>query len=190
MKYAPIIAAGIDPGSKSGGVAVLDCRDGRPELDRLTVWSPGTRDKRPVVRVWRWHRVFLDLSGLTVEPDGYDPIEGYDSNLPLTICHRLGVEGHPPRMSSRQHGMSLAHVREIGRVIGFMEARGITTHATPEAAEWRGALGIRRGLNAKEADAEVERRIRQIVDLPEMPAWAVISACDAIGVALFVAREE
>ena len=78
------------------------------------------------------------------------------------------------------------HIREIGRVCGWVEALTGITPETPPPAVWRRKVfGIPPGTDAKACDAMILARLPALVTLPDgIPPWALKHLPDACGVAL------
>ena len=183
-----MIAEGIDPGANDGALAVLDMRQRPAVIVQALAWSKAKRASGDVMRLWSLHGGPV----LSVAPE----------SLPINIrayigryrgeVDQIGVEGNPPRMGGRAHGMNLSHVREIGRVCGWVEALTGLTPTTPAPAVWRRKVfGIAPGTDSKACDAMILARLPALVTLPpDVPAWAMKHLPDACGVALYAAMEK
>ena len=184
-----MIALGIDPGGNDGALVVLDLRQRPAVIVQALAWSKAKRAAGDVIRVWSLcgHGV----SDITPEmlPATIRAYLGHADKVGR--ASRVGVEGNPPRMGGRAHGMNLQHVREIGRVCGWVEALTGLTPTTPPPAVWRRAVfGIAPGTDAKACDAAILARLPALVTLPpDVPAWAMKHLPDACGVALYAAME-
>jgi len=180
-----MITLGIDPGSNDGALVVLDNRHRPTTILQAVAWSISHRKHGDVMRAWT-----LFGGATTVHPDLFHRIN-LGGFLRTAGADRAAVEGHPPRMGGRAHGMNLAHVREIGRVCGWVEALTGLTSVTPPPAVWRRAVfGIKPGGTAKAIDAMIRVRLPALVTLPpDVPAWALKHLPDACGVALYAAME-
>jgi hypothetical protein len=180
-----VIALGIDPGGNDGALAVVDARHRPAAILQAVAWSISHRKHGDVMRVWT-----LFGGPTTVHPDLFHRIN-LGGFLRTAGADRAAVEGHPPRMGGRAHGMNLAHVREIGRVCGWVEALTGLTPTTPAPAVWRRTVfRIPPGTDAKACDAMILARLPALVTLPpDVPAWAMKHLPDACGVALYAAME-
>ena len=177
-----MIALGIDPGRNDGALVVLDMRRPIAVIVQALAWSAASRKSGDVVRLWALHGddvVDAKPAALALHIRAY--IDGYDGGI-----SRAAVEGHPPRMGGRAHGMNLAHIHEIGRVCGWVEALiGITPETPPPAVWRRRVFGIPPGTDAKTCDAMILARLPALVTLPDgIPLWALKHLPDACGVAL------
>ena len=182
-----MIALGIDPGSNDGALVVLDTSRRPAVVLAATAWIRRKRKSGDVILEW------FDGAGEYEKSDGYDPISENGNYVADNYrIQGVAVEGHPPRMGGRAHGMNLGHVREIGRVCGWVEALTGLTPVTPPPAVWRRAVfGIAPGTDAKDCDAMIRARLPALVTLPpDVPAWALKHLPDACGVALYAAMEK
>ena len=182
-----MIALGIDPGANDGALVGLDLRQRPAVIVQALAWSKAKRAAGDVMRLWALH--------------GGGVVEVAPAMLPINVrayiashgnrISRAAVEGHPMRMGGRAHGLNIPHVREVGRVIGWVEALTVVAPSTPEPAEWRRwVFGIVRGTDAKACDAAILARLPALVTLPpDVPAWAMRHLPDACGVALYAAME-
>lgn len=182
-----MIALGIDPGANDGALVVLDMRQRPAVIVQALAWSRAKRASGDVMRLWALHG-----GGVVEVPPAMLPINvrAYIASCGNRIS-RVGVEGNPPRMGGRAHGMNLGHVREIGRVCGWVEALTGLTPTTPAPAVWRRTVfGIAPGTDSKACDAMILARLPALVTLPpDVPAWALKHLPDACGVALYAAME-
>ena len=180
-----MIALGIDPGANDGALVVLDIGAGLAAMVDALAWSISKRKHGDVMRVWT-----TGAGETTNHPAIFrgGRIGGIGVHLTQRV-DRAAVEGHPPRMGGRAHGMNLSHVREIGRVCGWVEALTGLTPTTPAPAVWRRAVfGIAPGTESKACDAMILARLPALVTLPpNVPAWAMKHLPDACGVALYAA---
>jgi hypothetical protein len=177
-----VIAIGIDPGASDGALVVLDIGTGRATVVDALAWSIAKRKHGDVMRVWT-----PDAGETGAHPEIFRG--GRVGGIGVHLTHRIdraAVEGHPPRMGGRAHGMNLGHVREIGRVCGWVEALTGITPETPPPAVWRRRVfGIPPGTGAKACDAMILARLPALVTLPDgIPPWAMKHLPDACGVAL------
>ena len=180
-----MIALGIDPGGNDGALVVLDLRQRPAVIVQALAWSRAKRAAGDVMRLWALHGggvVEISPAALPIN------VRAYISSQSRQIS-RAAVEGHPPRMGGRAHGMNLGHVREIGRVCGWVEALTGITPTTPPPAVWRRKVFvIAPGTDSKACDAAILTRLPALVTLPpDVPAWALKHLPDACGVALYAA---
>ena len=173
-----MIALGIDPGRNDGASSVIDTSWRPHVLTFGCAWSAAKRKSGDVMRMWEAGY------GVWDEPADFDPIAWLFARKWAVTA--TAVEGHPPRMGGRAHGMNLGHVHEIGRVCGWVEALTGITPETPPPAVWRRKVfGIPPGTDAKACDAMILARLPALVTLPDgIPPWAMKHLPDACGVAL------
>ena len=177
-----MIALGIDPGRNDGALVALDINARRATVADALAWSIAKRKAGDVMRTWT-----LSRGESSVHPDLFHG--GRLAGIGVHVTHRIdraAVEGHPPRMGGRAHGMNLGHIHEIGRVCGWVEALTGITPETPPPAVWRRKVfGIAPGTDAKACDAMILARLPALVTLPDgIPPWALKHLPDACGVAL------
>ena len=178
-----MIALGIDPGANDGALVMLDLCQRPAIIVQAVAWSISHRKRGDVMRVW------TDDVGETTNHPPISRVRILAGMDDRPDC--AAVEGHPPRMGGRAHGMNLGHVREIGRVCGWVEALTGLTPTTPAPAVWRRAVfGIAPGADSKACDAMILAHLPALVTLPpDVPAWAMKHLPDACGVALYAAMD-
>jgi len=174
------VILGIDPGAKKGALVFLSGTDVAGAL----AWSEAKRKGGTVIRGWSLKGGESEILPAMLATT----IRRYIGFFPI---HLAAVEGHPMRMGGRAHGLNVPHVREVGRVIGWVEALTNLSPVTPEPAEWRSAVfGIKRGATAKAIDAAILAALPLFAFPWDVPAWALKHLPDARGVALYAAMEK
>jgi hypothetical protein len=179
-----MIALGIDPGLSNGAAVLLDMRQRPAVIMDALAWSEGQENCAPVMRRWRC----IDTGHAVESKRPIDEFRAWALHAWITGLHglrvdRVGVEWVPP---GRTHGVNKEHLRECGRMVGFIQAYRVLVPETPTPAEWRRSVfGLRSNLKGPAADAAILARLPALVTLPDgIPPWALKHLPDACGVAL------
>ena len=185
-----MVTIGIDPGLSNGAAVVLDMRQRPAVVVDALAWSEGQENRAPVMRRWRC----IDTGHAVESKRPIDDFRAWALHAWITglaglRLDRAGVEWIPP---GRTVGVNKEHLRECGRMIGFIQAARAMTPHTPSPAEWRRSVfGLRSNLKGPAADAAILARLPDLVTLPpDVPAWALRHLPDACGVALYAAMEK
>jgi len=179
-----MIALGIDPGLSNGAAVLLDMRQRPAVIMDALAWSAGKKNGKPVMRRWRCIDAVRHVE-VAVEVEQF---RAWGLHAWITTTHglrvdRAAVEWVPP---GRTHGVNKEHLRECGRMIGFIQAYRVLVPETPTPAEWRRSVfGLRSNLKGPAADAAILALLPALVTLPDgVPPWAMKHLPDACGVAL------
>ena len=176
-----MICIGVDPGDSSGAAVLLSVPScGRAGVLAVLAWSPGETDRDRDVRVCSNGTLHRLQPGALPE-------------FTRTWLHNLRT--HPINRVAVEEPIS-GHHRGAGAVSTVTHAAaswwrglifGVLDHeaSRPLAQAWRrDVLGLPGRLPGRQADAQIARLIPALVDLPDLPKWAMKHLPDACGVAL------